>query len=103
MRKLVNESSIPAFSRKAAVQQKIEPQRNLCRFRHPLLCDCRFRMLPGCGPLDGSRSLRTVGTLGDSYAVALRVFDSQCQLSANLAAAHLERVFNPKRQTTCIR
>jgi len=60
-------------------------------------------MLPGSGPLDGSRSLRTDGTLGDPNAVALRIFDSQRQLSADLAIPHLERVFYFTGQGTRIR
>src|SRR6266478_6103171 len=103
MRKLVNESPVPGLSRKTAIQQKFEPQGNLRRFRHWLLFDRKFQMLPSGGPLDGSCPLRTVAPLGDSHAISLRVFDSQRQLSADLAAAHLERVFNRNRQGTCIR
>src|SRR5450432_2848656 len=95
MREFVNESSIPGFSRKIAIQQEFEPERDLRRFWWRLLCDCKFQMLASCSPLDGSRPLRTDAMLGDPHAVALRVFDSQCQLPADLAAAHLERVFNP--------
>jgi hypothetical protein len=60
-------------------------------------------MLPGCGPLDRPGTQRTVGTLGDPHAVALCVFDSQRQLPADLATAHLERIFNPDGQGTGIR
>src|SRR6266404_6197096 len=103
MGELVNESSIAGFGGKIAIQQEVEPQRNPRRVLRLLLHDCRFQMLPGYGPLDGSRPLRAVRALGDPDAVALRVFDGQRQLSADLAAAHLERVFNPDRQGTCIR
>ena len=59
-------------------------------------------MLTGGSGLDGSGSLRTVGTLRDPYAVTFGIFDGQRQLSAELAAAYLKRVFDPKGQWTGI-
>src|SRR5258707_2672194 len=102
MRQLVNESPVPGLSRKTAIQQNFEPQGNLRRSRHRLLFDRKFQVLTTGGPLDGSCPLRTVATLRDSHAISLSGFDSQRQLSADLAAAHPEPGFNLNRQGTCI-
>src|SRR6202043_1789034 len=103
MGELVNESAISGFGRKDAIQQKLEPQRDLRRFRYGLLGDRKFQMLPGCRPFDRSRSLRTVSSLGDPHPVALRIFDGQLYLSADLAVTSLERVAHFGGRGKCIR
>src|SRR5258708_39673679 len=87
MPKLVNEGPVPGLSRKTAIQQKFEPQGNLGRSRHRLLFDRKFQVLPTGGPLGGSCPVRTVAPLRASHAIPPGGYDSQRQLSADLAAA----------------
>jgi hypothetical protein len=77
MRQLVNESPKSGFGRKDAIQQKLEPYRDLRRFWYRLLGDRKFQMLPGCGPLGGAR-------LPDE---AMEVFKERVVSAANAARA----------------
>src|ERR1700680_1534213 len=103
MGQLVNESRVSGFGGKDTVQQELEPQRDLRRSRQRLLCDRKFQMLPGRGPLDGSCPLGTIGTFGDPNTIALRVVDGERILSADLAVAYLERVLHLTGQGTGVR